>query len=385
LPQGNLRYLQISRRDTARKRKWRNIFKKLRGSMLRSSAAAGKGGRILAAKQVNPTRMELTRLKKKRITAIRGHKLLKDKRDELMRQYLDLVRENMEVRKKVEAGIRSANKNFVIAKAGMSEAALNTALMAPKQEVNLEAGEKNVMSVDIPTFQYKTRTADENDIYSYGFAFTSGDLDGAVKSLADVLPDMIRLAECEKACQLMAAEIEKTRRRVNALEHVIIPETEQSIKYITMKLDENERSTQIRLMKVKDMTLEFTIKDGRVETKPFDIKMGDYNLNLSGSTGLDQTIDYTGKIKLPASAGNISKLMTLDLKIGGSFTSPKVSVDTKSMASQAVEAVADEAISKLGQKLGLDSAATANKDSVKQKVTEKAAEKALDFLKKKLK
>ena len=207
----------------------------------------------MAAKQVNPTRMELTRLKKKRITAIRGHKLLKDKRDELMRQYLDLVRENMEVRKEVEAGIRSANKNFVIAKAGMSEAALNTALMAPKQEVNLEAGEKNVMSVDIPT-----RTADENDIYSYGFAFTSGDLDGAVKSLADVLPDMIRLAECEKACQLMAAEIEKTRRRVNALEHVIIPETEQSIKYITMKLDENERSTQIRLMKVKDMMLEET-------------------------------------------------------------------------------------------------------------------------------
>jgi len=210
----------------------------------------------LAAKQVNPTRMELTRLKKKRITAIRGHKLLKDKRDELMRQYLDLVRENMEVRMKVEAGIRSANRNFVIAKAGMSEAALNTALMAPKQEVSLEAGDRNVMSVDIPVFEYKMRTADENDIYSYGFAFTSGDLDGAVKSLADVLPDMIRLAEVEKACQLMAAEIEKTRRRVNALEHVIIPETEASIKYITMKLDENERSTQIRLMKVKDMMLE---------------------------------------------------------------------------------------------------------------------------------
>ena len=190
--------------------------------------------------------MELTRLKKKRLTAIRGHKLLKDKRDELMRQYLDLVRENMEVRKKVESGIKSANRNFVIAKAGMSEAALNTALLAPKQEIHLEAGEKNVMSVDIPTFEYKTRTADENDIYSYGFAFTSSDLDGAVKSLADVLPDMIRLAECEK----------KTRRRVNALEHVIIPETEESIKYITMKLDENERSTQIRLMKVKDMMLE---------------------------------------------------------------------------------------------------------------------------------
>lgn len=145
------------------------------------------------------------------------------------------------------------------------------------------------------------------------------------------------------------------------------------------------KQPSLKDMKVKDMTLDFTIKDGRVETKPFDIKMGDYTLNLSGSTGLDQTIDYSGKVKLPASVGNISKLMTLDLKIGGSFTSPKVSVDTKSMANQAVEAVADEAISKLGQKLGLDSAATANKDSIKQKVTEKAAEKALDFLKKKLK
>ena len=210
----------------------------------------------MAATQVNPTRMELTRLKKKLTTAVKGHKLLKDKRDELMRQLLDLARENMELRRKVEAGISSANKNFVIAKAGMSEESLHAALMAPKQGVYLEAGKKNVMSVDIPVFQYKTRTADENDIYSYGFAFTSSDLDGAVKSLADILPDMLRLSEVEKACQLMASEIEKTRRRVNALEHVIIPETQESIKYITMKLDENERSTQIRLMKVKDMMLE---------------------------------------------------------------------------------------------------------------------------------
>lgn len=210
----------------------------------------------MASTQVNPTRMELTRQKKKRATAVRGHKLLKDKRDELMRQYLELVRENMELRKKVEAGILSANKNFVLAKASMSEAELRTALMSPKQEVNLIPGEENVMSVEIPTFEYKTRTADENDIYSYGFAFTSSDLDDAVKSLADILPDMIRLAECEKACQLMASELEKTRRRVNALEHVVIPEAEEHIKYITMKLDENERSTQIRLMKVKDMMLE---------------------------------------------------------------------------------------------------------------------------------
>lgn len=212
----------------------------------------------MATTQVNPTRMELTRLKKKLATAVRGHKLLKDKRDELMRQFLDLVRENMELRQKVEAGIKDANKNFVIAKAGMSEQELHSALMAPKQEVYLETTKKNIMSVDIPVFEYKTRTADENDIYSYGFAFTSSDLDGAVKSLSDKLPDMLRLAEIEKSCQLMASEIEKTRRRVNALEHVIIPETQKNIKYITMKLDENERSTQIRLMKVKDMMLEET-------------------------------------------------------------------------------------------------------------------------------
>lgn len=209
----------------------------------------------MAQAQVNPTRMELTRLKKKLVTATRGHKLLKDKRDELMRQFLDLARENMALRRKVETGIQSANRNFVIAKAGMSEETLHTALMASKQEVYLETSQKNVMSVDIPVFQYKTRTADENDIYSYGFAFTSCDLDDAVKSLADILPDMLQLAQTEKACQLLASEIEKTRRRVNALEHVIIPQTQQSIKYITMKLDENERSTQIRLMKVKDMML----------------------------------------------------------------------------------------------------------------------------------
>ncbi len=210
----------------------------------------------MATTQVNPTRMELTRLKKKRTTAVRGHKLLKDKRDELMRQFLDLVRENMALRQKVEAGIRTANTNFVMAKAAMSEATLRTALMCPKQEVSLDVSSRNVMSVDVPVFGYRTRTADENDIYSYGFAFTPQDLDGAVQSLAQILPDMLRLAEVEKSCQLMAEEIEKTRRRVNALEHVIIPETEKNIKFITMKLDENERSTQIRLMKVKDMMLE---------------------------------------------------------------------------------------------------------------------------------
>ncbi len=207
----------------------------------------------MASKQITPTRMELTRLKKKLVTATRGHKLLKDKRDELMRQFLEKVRENKTLREQVEKGIKAANKNFLLARAGMQDQVLNTAMLAPKQRVSVEAGMENVMSVEIPTFDFKTRTPDQNDIFSYGFAFTSSDLDGAVQSLADIFPDMLKLAEIEKSCQLMAVEIEKTRRRVNALEHVMIPELQANIKYISMKLDENERSTQIRLMKVKDM------------------------------------------------------------------------------------------------------------------------------------
>ena len=210
----------------------------------------------MSGAHVNPTRMELTRLKKKLVTATKGHRLLKDKRDELMRQFLDLVREDMDLRIKVEKGIRNANAEFVLAKAGMSEQTLRTAMLVPRQEVFLEETARNVMSVNLPIFSARTRTADQNDIFSYGFAYTSSDLDGAVQSLSDILPDMLHLAEVEKSCQLMASEIEKTRRRVNALEHVIIPETREGIRYITMKLDENERSTQVRLMKVKDMMLE---------------------------------------------------------------------------------------------------------------------------------
>ena len=210
----------------------------------------------MSGAHVNPTRMELTRLKKKLVTATKGHRLLKDKRDELMRQFLDLVREDMDLRIKVEKGIRNANAEFVLAKAGMSEQTLRTAMLVPRQEVFLEETARNVISVNLPVFSARTRTADQNDIFSYGFAYTSSDLDGAVQSLSDILPDMLRLAEVEKSCQLMASEIEKTRRRVNALEHVIIPETREGIRYITMKLDETERSTQVRLMKVKDMMLE---------------------------------------------------------------------------------------------------------------------------------
>ncbi len=215
---------------------------------------------------VNPTRMELTRLKKKLVTARRGHKLLKDKRDELMRRFLELVKENKELRQKVEEGIANANRNFALAEAVSGSEAVKTALLASKQSVSVEAGSKNVMSVNIPVFDYKTRTPDQSDIFSYGYVSTSPDLDAAVRSLSDVFPDMLRLAETEKSCALMAAEIEKTRRRVNALEHVMIPDYMEKIHYISMKLDENERSTQIRLLKVKDMVIKKNYDAKHAET-----------------------------------------------------------------------------------------------------------------------
>lgn len=217
----------------------------------------------MASSQIIPTRMELSRIKDKLAVARKGHKLLKDKRDELMRQFLIMVRENMELRKHVEEDIRQANINFIVAKAGMDAETLNTALMAAKQKVTLGVSTKNVMSVNIPVFDVRTKTASETDIYSYGYAFTSSDLDGAIKSLADIRDDMILLAEKEKACKLMAAEIEKTRRRVNALEHVIIPEAQKNIKYISMKLEETARDNTIRLIKVKDMVLEDAHQIGR--------------------------------------------------------------------------------------------------------------------------
>ncbi len=217
----------------------------------------------MAVLNVNPTRMELTNLKRKLITARRGHKLLKDKRDELMRQFMDLIRENMELRKKVENAVRLSNSAMATARSVTPDEVIDTALMLPKQEISLEIKNKNVMSVLIPEYNISFKTNNPHDIFSYGFAYTSADTDKAVSSLADILPDMIRLAQIEKSCQLMASEIEKTRRRVNALEHVMIPRYTETIKFITMKLDENERSTTTRLMKVKDMMLEESIRKKR--------------------------------------------------------------------------------------------------------------------------
>ena len=205
--------------------------------------------------------MELTRLKKQLSTAVRGHKLLKDKRDELMRRYLDLIRENRELRTEVEKEMCEVHSHFSGASAVMSREALDSALMVPVQEVYLNIGSKNVMSVDIPVYETSTRTNDASDIYSYGFASTSFELDEAVERVNALLPKLLALAETEKATSLMADEIEKTRRRVNALEHVMIPRYRDTIKMITMKLEENDRSSRARLMKVKDMMVKQTIEN----------------------------------------------------------------------------------------------------------------------------
>ncbi len=206
----------------------------------------------MAQLNVNPTRMELTRLKKSLATATRGHKLLKDKRDELMRQFLEIVRENKRLRESVEKKLQKANRYMAVAGSVMQKEALVSALMMPKQGVNLKLGTKNIMSVDIPTFEIKTKTASKSDIFSYGFVNTSGDLDEAISLFSETLEDMLKLAEYEKSAQLLASEIEKTRRRVNALEYVMIPNYQDTIRYISMKLDEMERSNNTRLLKIKD-------------------------------------------------------------------------------------------------------------------------------------
>ena len=210
----------------------------------------------MAVMNVNPTRMELTSLKRKLVTARRGHKLLKDKRDELMRQFMLLIKENKALRKTVEEKMKLANSYMALASGEMSDEEISVALMLSGQKAFVELKEKNIMSVAVPDFNLKFKHSEEGASFSYGFAFTSGDLDEAVRIYSSLTKDLLRLAEVEKTCQLLAREIEGTRRRVNALEHVLITDYEDTIKYITVKLEENDRSNITRLMKVKDMMLE---------------------------------------------------------------------------------------------------------------------------------
>lgn len=219
----------------------------------------------MAEIQVNPTRMEMKKLQGKLATARRGHKLLKDKRDELMKQFLELVRENKALRERVEAGLQGIHGSFSVAAAVSSPKMLEEALMLPKREGELEVTSKNLMSVNVPVYHFSMTERGNAGGYNYGFAFTSGELDSAVRELSDLLPDLIMLAQMEKSAQMLADEIEKTRRRVNALEYIMIPQYEATIRSIKMKLEENDRGNTTRLMKVKDMALqrERTQKKGK--------------------------------------------------------------------------------------------------------------------------
>lgn len=204
---------------------------------------------------ITPTRMVLNQQKGRLKTALRGHKLLKDKCDELMRQFMDIIRKNQELRKKVEAGLTDAFASLQVASSVMSPDMLEQALLYPRQSVELGLTYKNIMSVNVPQYTFKTKSKDVSDIYPYGFAQTSGELDDALDKMSRVFQDMLELAQVEKTMQMLAQEIEKTRRRVNALEYVMIPEYQENIRYITMKLEENENSTKVRLLKVKEMVL----------------------------------------------------------------------------------------------------------------------------------
>ncbi len=203
---------------------------------------------------VKPTRMELTKLRRRLSTATRGHKLLKDKQDELMRRFIEIIRENKALRAEVEKELHESFQDFLLASAVMSPELLEQAVAYPKESISVDIKTKNIMSVNVPVMNFiRKLEGDEGSIYPYGFAQTSSELDDAISKLYGIMSKLLTLAEVEKSSQLMADEIEKTRRRVNALEYRTIPELEETIRYIRMKLDENERSTITRLMKVKDI------------------------------------------------------------------------------------------------------------------------------------
>ena len=210
----------------------------------------------MAKLNVNPTRMELRRLKNRLKTATRGHKLLKDKSDEMIRQFMLYVRENKRLREEVEKELTDSLKAFMLARAVSSEAVIEEASAMAAARVGLETSSKNVMSVDVPVFTITESEASE--LYPYSFASVTSELDDSIASLTGLLPKLLKLAEVEKTCNMLADEIEKNRRRVNALEYVMIPQLEETIKYIAQKLDENERGATTRLMKVKSMIQEKT-------------------------------------------------------------------------------------------------------------------------------
>jgi len=199
--------------------------------------------------EVNATRMELLKLKKRLVLARKGYDFLKKKQDELMRRFFELLEQVGELRTDIENRIQKAHRSFLMALSVMDREKLEEAMMFPSQKLNMEVSTASVMNLRLPRFNVSS----EGSVYSYGFAETSADLDSALGAYSELLPEMLRLSQIERSIELLANEIEVTRRRVNALEYILIPNLQDTIKYITMRLDEMERSNLSRLMRVKEI------------------------------------------------------------------------------------------------------------------------------------
>ncbi len=207
----------------------------------------------MAIMNVNPTRMELSRLRRRLTTATRGHKLLKDKQDELVRQFITLVRENQTLRQKMEVAVQEGMERYVLASSSIADNILQEAFAIPLNKLSLDVQSKTIMNMEVPVLNGVYEEEEDEESFSYGFMSTTSELDLSLDHLESILPLMLQLAEIEKTCQLLADEIERTRRRVNALEYMTIPNLTETIAYIERTLAESERSNLTRLMKVIDV------------------------------------------------------------------------------------------------------------------------------------
>lgn len=204
----------------------------------------------MARMNVNPTRIQLKTLKSRLVVAKRGHKMLKDKCDELIKKYTSLVKQNYSLRKQVEGKLRLIFSNVCFAKSYLSNTDTMRHFMLPVNNISADYGTRSLMNIPVPSISVATK---ENVSNSYSIVDSNSLFDKPTQMLYEVMPDVLRLAEIEKTCQILSFEIEHTKRRVNALEFVMIPQLEETIKYISMKIDEQERTSKIRLLKVKSM------------------------------------------------------------------------------------------------------------------------------------
>ena len=200
----------------------------------------------------NPTRMELKKLKARLKTAQRGHKLLKDKTDEMVRRFSVLAREIKKLRAETEGDVVRVLKQFSLARGLMPKKDIELLFSMPSVSVEPECGLGNFMNLEVPKIVLEERK-DASSPLPYSYVDVTSEADYAVELAGEVLDKLVRLAEQEKILRMLAVEIERSKRRVNALEYVLIPDLEETIRYISMKLEENERAGLTLLMKVKDM------------------------------------------------------------------------------------------------------------------------------------